>query len=111
MANPRNLSVHPAQGRQLPHDWQRQATARAKAADDAYMARMEEAWRQPIGYSTETLARMGCISLTKNALLPQQKADRADSRFDSELRLIGRTDDGYEVWSDGHGTTIRRRRK
>jgi hypothetical protein len=36
MQNPRNLSVHPHQGKQLPHDWAATAAARAQAADDAY---------------------------------------------------------------------------
>jgi hypothetical protein len=113
MANPRNMSVHPHQGRQLPRDWAATARSRAQQADEDYEQRMSAAWRQPLTYGTARLAELGIVSLTKSAQLSQQNTDslsRSD-RFDSELRLIGRTDDGFEVWSDGHGTTIRRRKQ
>jgi hypothetical protein len=110
--NPQNMQVHPLPGRRLqPGDLQR---AGATAGGTFDRRDLENLWRQPQwrGASVERLGEMGIASLTKNALLSQPHTDsRSDSRFDSELRLIGRTDDGFEVWSDGHGTTIRRRKQ
>jgi hypothetical protein len=102
MKNPRNLTVEMAGGRQLPRDWQHRAAQRAALADADYQQRISEGWRQPIG-RTEP-------SLTRSAMLSQQHTDRADSRFDSEMRLVYE-DDIWETWQDSHGTTIRRRRK
>ena len=45
MTNP-NFSVHPPAGRQLPREWMREAKANGAAADAAYKARIENAWKQ-----------------------------------------------------------------
>jgi hypothetical protein len=111
MANPRNLSVHPHQGRQLPRDWAATARSRAQQADEDYERRMSAAWRQPLTYGTSRLAELGIVSLTKSAQLSQNNDSLSRSdRFDSELRLVGR-DGEWEVWQDSHGATIRKRVK
>jgi hypothetical protein len=101
MQNPRNLSVHPHQGKQLPHDWAAAAAARAQAADDAYAQRTKEAWRLPLG-------RNQPANPSQAAMLPRN--DSTSARTDSALRLIAE-DERWELWQDSHGRTVRRRKK
>lgn len=44
MANPR-FSVQPQAGQKMPPNWQQQAKARAEAADQAYLDRLQNAWK------------------------------------------------------------------
>lgn len=41
-----NFSIAPPAGRALPRDWMRNAKATGAAADAAYKARIENAWKQ-----------------------------------------------------------------
>jgi hypothetical protein len=101
MQNPRNLSVHPHQGRQLPHNWAATAAARAQSADAAYISTLENAWRGPLG---KQVANPG-----RDARLTSDSHGRSD-RMDSTLRLIAE-DSEWELWQDSHGRTVRRRKK
>lgn len=101
MANPRNLSVHPAAGVPLPPQWRQQAGVRAAQADAEYLAHLQNAWKRP--------AQTGA-----QASVPAIQACRltADSaRNDSELKLVGINSDGFEILEDSHGRTVKRRRK
>jgi hypothetical protein len=102
MQNPRNLFVHPHQGKQLPHDWAATAAARAQAADDAYAQRTKEAWRLPLG-------RNQPANPSQAAMLPRN--DSTSARTDSALRLIAEDSERWELWQDSHGRTVRRRKK
>lgn len=102
--NPHNLSVHPAQGRQLPRNWREMATVRAAAAEAAYLDFIQNAWKGQ-RHPNET------IPTIRSCRLVCDSAPQPAARLDSELRLVGRTDDGFEIWSDSHGTTIRRRKQ
>ena len=42
-----NGTPHTPQGIPLPSDWRAQAPARAKAAEQAYMERLQAAWQAP----------------------------------------------------------------
>jgi hypothetical protein len=101
MQNPRNLSVHPHQGRQLPHNWAATAAAMAQSADAAYLQNLENAWRGPLG---KQVANPG-----RDARLTNDRAD-SSPRMDSALSLV--FEDGqWEVFQDDHGRTVRRRKK
>jgi hypothetical protein len=42
-----NGTPHVPQGRQLPPNWRNDAPARAKAAEEEYMRRLQNAWLAP----------------------------------------------------------------
>jgi hypothetical protein len=45
MNNPANFSAHPPAGQQLPKDWRRNAPAIGAAANQAYLDRLQNAWK------------------------------------------------------------------
>jgi hypothetical protein len=107
-----NISVHAHQGRKLPTDWKAQAPVKARAAEANYLARMEAAWRGPLKGSREGVT-------ARDVRLTQDSAPhRADSgpngsvRLDGEMKMVGRQDDGWELWRDSAtGATVWRRLK
>lgn len=101
MKNPINLSIHPHQGKQLPHNWRNLAGARAVQADAVYLQNLENAWRGPLG---KQVANPG-----RDARLTNDSHGRSD-RMDSALRLVAE-DSQWELWQDSHGRTVRRRKK
>jgi hypothetical protein len=56
----RNGMIHPLQGQPLPSDWRAQASARAKAAEQAYMERLQAAWQAPKAPKAERPAVQSC---------------------------------------------------
>ena len=105
-----NISIHSAQGKPLPSDWKAQAPAKARAAEAAYLDRLENAWRGPLNGSREGLT-------ARAARLTNDAAARADSghhgavRMDGTMRLVGRQD-SWEIWKDSvTGATVWKRTK
>jgi hypothetical protein len=66
----RHIQIQALQGVPLASDWQRQAGARAAEADRAYMERLRNSWKNPIGMNTQRLQEMGVPSLPKGNLPP-----------------------------------------
>ncbi len=104
-----NISIHAHQGQPLPSDWKAQAPATARAAEAAYLTRMENAWRGPLYGSREGIT-------ARDARLTNDSASRSDSgsqatvRMDGTMRLVGRQDD-WEIWRDSTtGATVWKRK-
>ena len=98
------ISVPPVAGRQLPADWRQQAPEAARQADQAYLDRLQNAWRSS---SQQSPPPMRAARLTTDAADP---AGSSQSRFDGRLVLERVDADGFEEWRDDvTGATIRRR--
>ena len=96
----------------MPANWASMAPLRAQQADDDYLHRLQNGWRQPL---------QGHAGLMQNARLehispvpapPKRNDARSDTRTDSTMTLI-RDDEFEQLWKDAHGAvvTIKKKRK
>ena len=108
MANPRNISTHPPQGQQLPANWRQLAPGAARQAEQNYLDRIQNAWRNAGNNAQQNQPPMRAARLTTDAADPAHNAHQ--SRFDGQL-VLERTDaNGFETWRDlTTGAIIRRR--
>lgn len=105
-----NFSVHAHQGKQLPTNWKAQAPATARAAEAAYLARMENAWRGPLNGSREGITARDA-RLTNDSAARVDGGPQATTRTDGAMRMVARQDD-WEIWRDSvSGVTAWRRAK
>lgn len=106
--NPRNITAHCLQGQPLPSNWKQLAAGRAKQADDQYLDRLQNAWKQAGSNAQQNQPSMRAARLTTDAVDPAHNAHQ--SRFDGQM-VLERTDDaGFETWRDTvTGAIIRRR--
>jgi hypothetical protein len=114
--NPINAQPLPLQGQQLPKDWQSQAGAMAKQAEQDYLERLQNAWKQPAGANAGIMqqARLQNPRQDSDFVGHQQQAktrnDGHNLRFDGQLVLIESRADGWEQWRDQTtGSTVWRR--
>ena len=108
MINPRNITAHCLQGQQLPANWRQLAPGVAKQAEQAYLDKLQNAWRGAGINAQQNLSAMKAARLTSDAADPAHNAHQ--SRFDGQL-VLERTDaSGFEEWRDlTTGAIIRRR--
>ena len=108
MANPRNITAHCLQGQKLPDNWKQLAAGRAKQADEQYLDRLQNAWRNAGSNAQQNQPPMVAARLTNDAADPAHSGHQP--RFDGQL-VLERTDDaGFETWRDTvTGAIIRRR--
>lgn len=108
MANPRNITAHCLQGQKLPDNWKQLAAGRAKQADEQYLDRLQNAWRNAGSNAQQNQPPMVAARLTNDAADPAHNAHQP--RFDGRL-VLERTDaNGFEEWRDlTTGAIIRRR--
>ena len=108
MANPRNITAHCLQGQKLPDNWKQLAAGRAKQADEQYLDRLQNAWRNAGNNAQQNQPPMVAARLTNDAADPAHNAHQP--RFDGRL-VLERTDaNGFEEWRDlTTGAIIRRR--
>jgi hypothetical protein len=108
MANPRNITSHCLQGQPLPANWRQLAPGAAKQAEQAYLDRIQNAWRNAGSNAQQNLPTMRAARLTNDAADPAHNAHQP--RFDGRL-VRERTDaNGFEEWRDTTtGAIIRRR--
>ena len=107
MAN-RNITHHCLQGQPLQSNWKQLAAGRAKQADDQYLDRLQNAWKQAGNNAQQHQPPMVAARLTVDAADPAHNAHQP--RFDGRL-VLERTDaNGFEEWRDLlTGAIIRRR--
>ena len=108
MANPRNITAHCLQGQKLPDNWKQLAAGRAKQADEQYLDRIQNAWKQAGNNAQQNQPAMRAARLTNDAADPAHSGHQP--RFDGRL-VLERTDaNGFEEWRDLlTGAIIRRR--
>ena len=108
MANPRNISTHPPQGQPLPSNWRQLAPGAARQAEQNYLDRIQNAWRNAGNNAQQNQPPMRAARLTTDAADPAHNAHQP--RFDGRL-VLQRTDaNGFEEWRDTvTGAIIRRR--
>ena len=107
MANPR-ITAHCLQGQKLPDNWKQLAAGRAKQADDQYLDRLQNAWRNAGNNAQQNQPSMRAARLTTDAADPAHNAHQ--SRFDGQMVLERSDDAGFETWRDTvTGAIIRRR--
>ena len=107
MAN-RNITPHCLQGRKLPDNWKQLAAGRAKQADDQYLDRLQNAWKQAGNNAQQHQPPMVAARLTVDAADPAHNAHQP--RFDGRLVLEHTDANGFEEWRDTTtGAIIRRR--
>lgn len=111
-----NVTPQALPGRQLPPGWQRCAHEVAKAADTAYLDRIQNAWKTPLGNQGNTIQQARLQNPRQDSAIgssPQQPKARSDgqqSRFDGQLVLVDDRADGWQQWRNNTtGATIWRR--
>ena len=106
--NPRNITAHCLQGQQLPANWRQLAPGAAKQAEQAYLEKLQNAWRNAGSNAQQNLSAMKAARLTNDAA--DHAHDAHQPRFDGRL-VLERTDaNGFEEWRDTTtGALIRRR--
>ena len=107
-SNPINISTHPPQGQQLPSNWRQLAPGAARQAEQNYLDRLQNAWRNAGSNAQQHQPAMRAARLTTDAADPAHNAHQ--SRFDGQM-VLERTDaNGFEEWRDlTTGAIIRRR--
>jgi hypothetical protein len=110
-AEMKNITVNAQAGRQLPADWKAQAPAKAKAAEAAYLDRVENAWRSPLNGSREGLTSRDARLTTDAAHHRSDSGHHAAVRMDGAMELIDSRADGWEQWRNAAtGATVWRRK-
>ena len=108
MANSRNITAHCLQGQTLPDNWKQLAAGRAKQADDQYLDRLLNAWKQAGSNAHQHEPPMRAARLTTDAADPAHSAHQP--RFDGRMVLERSDANGFETWRDlTTGAIIRRR--
>ena len=106
--NPRNITAHCPQGQPLPSNWKQLAAGRAKQADEQYLDRIQNAWKQAGNNAQQNQPAMRAARLTTDAADPAHSAHQP--RFDGRMVLERSDANGFETWRDlTTGAIIRRR--
>jgi len=109
-ADMRSITVNPQAGRQLPTNWRANAPSRARAAEEDYRNRMENAWRSPLNGSREGITARAA-RLTHDSAARADSSHHASVRMDGTMSLVGRQD-AWEIWRDSvTGATVWKRTK
>jgi hypothetical protein len=106
-----NISIHSAQGKPLPSDWKAQAPAKARAAEAAYLDRVENAWRGPLNGSREGITARAARLTNDSAHHRADSGPQASIRMDGAMELIDSRADGWEQWRNAiTGASVWRRK-
>jgi hypothetical protein len=122
MKNPIAITTAPPAGQQLPYGWASRAQAVAKQASDAYLDKLQNAWKQPSNIQGNLIQQARLNSRNDSSQAPhntdaqkrhdgaQDRFDGAQHRFDGALVLIEERSDGFQLWRDNvSGATVWRR--
>ena len=110
MKNPRNITAHCLQGQPLPAKWRQNAPAMAKQAEQAYLDRIQNAWRNAGNNAQQHQPPMRAARLTTDAADQAHNAHQVGHRFDGQMVLERIDASGFEEWRDPTtGAIIRRR--
>jgi hypothetical protein len=111
-----NITPQALAGRQLLPGWEQRAHEVGKAADAAYLDRLQNAWKTPLGNQGNTIQQARLQNPRQDSAIgssPQQPIahhDGQQSRFDGQLVLVDDRADGWQQWRDNTtGATIWRR--
>jgi len=114
--NPIAITTQALAGRRLTPGWEQRAHEVGKAADAAYLERLQNAWKTPLGNHGNTIQQARLQNPRQDSASessPQQPKARSDgqqSRFDGQLVLVDDRADGWQQWRDNTtGATIWRR--
>ena len=110
MKNPRNITAHCLQGQPLPAKWRQNAPAIAKQAEQAYLDRIQNAWRNAGNNAQQHQPPMRAARLTTDAADNAHNAHQAGHRFDGQMVLEHTDANGFQEWRDlTTGAIVRRR--
>jgi hypothetical protein len=114
--NPIACRVEALQGQRMAPGWEQRAHEVGKSADAAYLDRLQNAWKTPLGNQGNTIQQARLQNPRQDSAIgssPQQPIARHDgqqSRFDGQLVLVDDRADGWQQWRDNTtGATIWRR--
>jgi hypothetical protein len=116
MKNPIAITAQALQGQQLPPGWQQRAHEVGKAADAAYLDRLQNGWKTPLGNQGNTIQQARLQNPRQDSASgssqqqPNAQSDGQERRFDGQMVLVDDRADGWQQWRDNTtGATIWRR--